>query len=69
MKTYFLLRKRKRKRMSEQKDFGFEIKLSKPIEEMTDEEVDNLDSDCSILEREVEKLREIVDKEFEKRDL
>ena len=55
--------------MSEQKDFGFEIKLSKPIEEMTDEEVDNLDSDCSILEREVEKLREIVDKEFEKRDL
>ena len=51
-----------------QKEFGFEIKLDKPIQEYTAEELDNLDSDCYMLEGEHERIRKIVTDEQKRRE-
>jgi hypothetical protein len=52
----------------EQKEFGFEIKIGKPIEEYTGEELYNLFSDAYMLEEEVERLRAILEKEIKRRN-
>ena len=51
-----------------QKEFGFEINLKKPIQEYSDEELDNLDSDCDMLETDYERLRELIDDEMKRRN-
>ena len=58
-------------KMSEEwypKEVGFSVEIEKPIPEMTDEELSDLDSDCELLEDEVEKLRKLIDEEMNRRN-
>jgi len=48
-------------------EYGFVVRLEKPIEEYTEEELDNLDSDCYMLEDEVNKFRQVIDDETKRR--
>lgn len=51
-----------------QKEFRFTRKLEKPIQELTDDELCNLDTDCDILETDVERLRELIVEEMKRRN-
>lgn len=58
---------RTRKKMIKYKEYGFEIKIVKPIEDYTDEELEDFNQDIDLLEREVDMLKKILDDETKRR--
>ena len=54
--------------MTERTEFGFTIKLTKPITEYTTMEILNLESDIETLELDIGALNEIIETENERRN-
>ena len=53
--------------MSQRNEYGIEVKTPKPVEELTDDELNDLDSDADLLEGEAEALRKLVSDEMKRR--
>ncbi len=48
-------------------DYGFNVRLNKPIDAFTDEELDDLSSDHDMLERDTESLGKLIEDEYKRR--